>query len=87
MFGFGKKQKSGEIAKNRLQLVIYQDRMKTNPETVDQLKHELLAVIMRFIDIDKSEPDIIKISQPTSNDMNEPLALEVNIPIKGWKVR
>ena len=86
MFGFGKKQKSAEEARNRLKLVIYQDRMNTNPKLVEQLKREIMQVIQAYIEIDNTGLDI-KISPPSSQSGGEVPALEVNIPIKGWKVR
>jgi cell division topological specificity factor len=81
-----KKQKSGQIAKNRLQLVIYQDRMNTNPEMVENLKHDILQVIQAYIDIDENALDI-KINPPCEDSGEDGPALEVNIPIKGWKMR
>lgn len=88
MFGFGRKKDSGSssVAKDRLLLVINQDRMRANPEIVEQLKHDLMVVVMRYIDIDEAELDI-KINQPGFNELSEAPALEVNIPIKGWKAR
>ncbi|MDR2167988.1 MAG: cell division topological specificity factor MinE [Clostridiales bacterium] len=87
MFFNSRKQKSGEIAKNRLQLVIYQDRMNTNPELVDRLRYDILQVIKSYIDIDEGALDI-KISSPRGAALGEDgPALEVNIPIKGWKMR
>ncbi|MCL2170315.1 MAG: cell division topological specificity factor MinE [Defluviitaleaceae bacterium] len=78
---FRKKEKSGEIAKNRLQLVIQQDRMNTNPEMVASLKHELMQVIKNYIEIDESELDL-RVSPPAGTDE---YTMELNIPIKGWK--
>ena len=82
MFGF-KKQRSGQIAKNRLQLVIYQDRMSTNPEAIEMLKSDILKVIRNYMDIDEDAFDL-KVGPSGNSDVP---ALEVNIPIKGWKVR
>jgi cell division topological specificity factor len=50
---FGQKQPtSSEIAKERLQLVLVQDRFKISAATLDQLKDELIKVISRYVEID-----------------------------------
>jgi cell division topological specificity factor len=49
----GQKQPtSREIAKERLQLVLVQDRFKISPSTLDKLKDELIKVISRYVEID-----------------------------------
>jgi cell division topological specificity factor len=50
---FGQKQPtSREIAKERLQLVLVQDRFKISPDTLDKLKDELIKVISRYVQIE-----------------------------------
>jgi cell division topological specificity factor len=50
---FGQKQPtSREIAKERLQLVLVQDRFKISPDTLDKLKDELIKVISRYVEIE-----------------------------------
>lgn len=44
---------SREIAKQRLQLVLVQDRIKISPELLQTLKDELITVISRHIEIDR----------------------------------
>ena len=80
-------QKSGEIAANRLRLVIYQDRMRDRPELMQQLTQDMVEVLKSYVDIDEAELDI-KISAPNAQngDVDAP-TLEVNTPIKGWKTR
>ena len=84
---FDRKPKSGQIAKSRLQLVLFQDRMNTSPKMLEMLKSDLIAVLANYVDIDEDELDI-KISSPSdeANDNDGP-ALMANIPIKGWKAR
>ena len=76
---FDKKPRSGEIAKNRLQLVLIQDRMNTSPEIVEQLKSDILEVMLKYVDIDEDELDI------DMTDAEETASLVCNIPIKAWK--
>jgi len=50
---FGQKQpSSSEIAKERLQLVLVQDRFKISPDTLEKLKDELIKVISRYVEIE-----------------------------------
>jgi len=78
---FGKKQKSGSIAKSRLQLVLIQDRMNTSPETIEMLKSDILKVLSNYVDIDEDELDI------NMDKGEDGAALVANIPIKAWKKR
>jgi cell division topological specificity factor len=57
---FGQKQPtSSEIAKERLQLVLVQDRFKISPDTLDRLKDDLIKVISRYVEI---EADGVEVS-------------------------
>lgn len=50
---FGKK-KSAASAKERLQLVLINDRTDISPAMLDALKDEIIAVISRHVDVDPS---------------------------------
>jgi len=80
---FGSKKKSGEIAKNRLQLVLIQDRMNTSPEMLQNLKTDLIRVLEKYVDIDHNALDIRVGGSDRGND--EGPALLANIPIVKWK--
>jgi cell division topological specificity factor len=47
-----KKPSSREIAKNRLQLVLVQDRVNMSPRLLRTLRDELIAVISKYVEID-----------------------------------
>jgi len=84
LFSFlNKKQGSGKIAKNRLELVLVQDRMNTSPEVLEMLKSDILKVLSNYVDIDEKGLDIIIGNANNSNGF----ALEASIPIKAWKKR
>jgi len=78
---FNKKQKSGSVAKNRLQLVLIQDRLNTTPELIEMLKSDILKVLSNYVEIDEDELDI-----DMDSNADGP-ALVANIPIKSWKKR
>lgn len=75
---FGRKALgSGSVAKNRLQLVLIQDRVNLSPGKMDQLKDDLIEVISRYVEIDKSGIDI------ALTDTNRQSRLTAHIPIIG----
>ena len=51
---FKRPRKSKDIAKERLQLVLVQDRFKLSPELLETLKNELIDVITRHVDVDRA---------------------------------
>lgn len=56
---FGRQEPtSRQIAKNRLQLVLVQDRMNMSPQLLQTLKDELIAVISKYVDIDVENMEV-----------------------------
>lgn len=54
----GRKPKSADAAKERLKMVLINDRTDLTPAALEKLKDELLQVISRYVDID---PDTVNI--------------------------
>ena len=52
LFGVRYKSSSGEVAKERLRLVLAHDRTSISPAMLDKLKDEIVAVISRHVAID-----------------------------------
>ena len=52
------KKKSAHSAKERLQLVLIHDRTDLTQEVVEALKNELIAVILKHIDIDPASVQV-----------------------------
>ena len=52
VFGSRGKLSSGQVAKERLRLVLAHDRTSISPAMLDKLKDEIVAVISRHIAID-----------------------------------
>ena len=72
---FGRKEASGNVAKNRLQLVLVHDRVNLSPGKMDQLKDDLIQVISKYVEIDRDHMDI---SLTRENNQN---LLIANIPL------
>lgn len=64
-----------ETAKNRLKLVLMQDRSNLEPETMAQLREELIEVISKYIVIDKESLGL------NLDGNGESMALMLNIPV------
>jgi cell division topological specificity factor len=54
----GRKPKSVDAAKERLKMVLINDRTDLNPAALEKLKDEIMQVISRYVDID---PDTVTI--------------------------
>ncbi|MGH2542451.1 MAG: cell division topological specificity factor MinE [Ardenticatenaceae bacterium] len=77
---FGRKPASRKIAKDRLQLVLVHDRSGLSPELLGQMRDEIIAVLSKYVEIDREEMDI-QLTQ--GRDQNK---LVANIPIRRKRV-
>ena len=74
---FGKKQKTAEVARDRLQIIIAQERVKAQaPDYLPTLQKELLEVLSKYVHVSL---DDIRISQETQDGVD---VLELNITQK-----
>ncbi len=58
IFGRPPERDSADVAKQRLQLVLAQDRTNISPETLNVLKDEMIAVISRHVEIDRANVQV-----------------------------
>lgn len=49
---------AGELARERLTLMLVHDRLKLTPDLLDRIKEELLAVISKYVEIDETGVDV-----------------------------
>ena len=75
-----KKPTPGELAKERLKVVLVQDRIKLNPELLDLIRADLLAAISRRLEVDEQN---VEISLAREDRWDK---LYANVPIKRQKV-
>lgn len=76
-----KKEKSKNVAKERLKLVLVQDRSDLSPKFLDMIKTDIIKVISKYAEIDEEAFDI-KISKMKKDNNQTPIsALVANIPI------
>jgi len=76
---FGSKTSSGNVAKERLQVVLVHDRIKLPPHVMEQLRAELAAVISKYVDVDPAGIDISLSKQARQS------RLVADVPLTGAK--
>ncbi len=52
------KKKSGDVAKDRLKILLISDRINCSPELMEQIKAEISAVICKYMQIDREKMEI-----------------------------
>jgi cell division topological specificity factor len=72
---FRREEASRTLAKERLRLVLMSDRVSLAPETFDEMKGEMLAVIRRYLDIDERALDM------HFENLEKQFALLASIPV------
>ena len=80
-----KKKGSGDVAKDRLKLLLVSDRADCSPDVMMAIKNDIIQVISKYMEIDAEGLDI-QITQTESETSNGTVpALYANIPIKDLK--
>lgn len=83
---FSNKVTPKEVAKDRLRLILINDRGALAPEMLDKIREEILEVISKYIEIDGEDIDI-SFNKAEDEDGNSGPALVANIPIRNLKSR
>lgn len=74
-----KKEKSGKVAKKRLQMVLIQDRTSVSPEVMEKLRDDIIQVISKYMVINKSDMEI------SLENVEDSVALVANIPVQNMR--
>lgn len=72
---------SKEAAKERLHLVLMQDRANVSADFLDLMKQEIIEVIKKYIDVDENEIDVRLANKTNEDGTTGAPALYANIPI------
>lgn len=85
----GKKEKvqvkSKDAAKERLHLVLMQDRANVSADFLDLMKQEIIEVIKKYIDVDENAIDVRLTNKENGDGTTGAPALYANIPIVSIK--
>ena len=85
LFDLFKKKNSGDLAKDRLKLLLVSDRANCSPDIMEKIKNDIIQVISKYMDIDVEGLDI-QITQTESESSNGTVpGLFANIPIRDMK--
>lgn len=88
---FKKKNKKEEAksnkdtAKERLHLVLMQDRANVSADFLEMMKQEIIDVIKKYVNVDEDEINVTLTNQVNSDGTTGAPALYANIPIKEIK--
>ncbi|MCI7090806.1 MAG: cell division topological specificity factor MinE [Veillonellaceae bacterium] len=74
-----KKEKSGKVAKKRLQMVLIQDRASVSPEVMEKLRDDIIQVISKYMVINKTDMEI------SLENVEDSVALVANIPVQNMR--
>lgn len=70
------RNKSGAVAKDRLQIVLMHDRADISPELMNSLRNDIIEVIRNYVEIDEGRIELELEHEDSS------VALVANIPVK-----
>ena len=76
---FGQKEKSGAVAKQRLQMVLIHDRSDISPGLIEQIKDDIIEVIARRLAID-SDNVVVNLAQTARESR---LVAEIPLQVNG----
>lgn len=74
-----KREKSGKVAKKRLQMVLIQDRASVSPEVMEKLRDDIIKVISKYMVINQSDMEI------SLENVEDSVALVANIPVQNMR--
>lgn len=80
-----KEDNSGKEAKERLHLVLMQDRANVSADFLEMMKQEIIEVIKKYIDVDENQIDVRLTNQENDDGSKGAPALYANIPIVNIK--
>ena len=77
--------KSKDTAKERLHLVLMQDRANVSADFLDMMRQEIIEVIKKYIDVDEKDIDVRLTNKTNEDGTTGAPALYANIPILNIK--
>ena len=72
-------EKSGKVAKRRLQMVLIQDRASVSPEVMGMIRDDIIQVLSKYMIIDKTDMEI------SLENVDDSVALVANIPVQNLR--
>ncbi len=82
-----RENKSKDVAKERLKLVLVHDRANVSPQFLEMIKGDIVGVIKDYIEVDENGLEITITKTKREFDDTMVPALVANIPIKRMKYK
>lgn len=76
-----RKNKSGEIARRRLKLLLVSDKANCSPEIMEMIKDDMIHVISKYMEIDDRYMEVGITKLESTRDAGPIPALYANIPL------
>ena len=76
-----KETKSKQTAKDRLHLVLMQDRANVSADFLEMMKQEIIEVIKKYIEVDEKEIDVRLTNEVKEDGTTETTEVDANIPL------
>ncbi|MCI6886256.1 MAG: cell division topological specificity factor MinE [Lachnospiraceae bacterium] len=76
------KSNSGEIARNRLKLLLVSDQASICPGLIDLIKDDMIGVLSRYAEVDSSKIDLKFTKFASAGTREELPALSARIPLR-----
>ena len=78
---FFQKRSSGNIARDRLKILLISDRVNCSPEMMNMIKNDIAGVISRYMKIDEESMEVQITKKNSMGASTKSPFLYVNIPI------
>ena len=79
-FHFFNRKSSGNIAKDRLKVLLISDRINCSPHTLNLMKQDIIRCISKYMSIDEENMEIV-LKKNNKRGKNKKPSLYANIPI------
>jgi len=79
-FHFFNRKSSGNIAKDRLKVLLISDRINCSPHTLNLMKQDIIRCISKYMSIDEENMEIV-LKKNNKRGKNKRPSLYANIPI------
>lgn len=85
MLKFLRRKSSGQIARDRLKILLISDRMSCSPQMMELIKHDIAKVISKYMKIDTNSMEIEISNTSSKGKLVKHPTLYANIPILDMK--
>lgn len=79
--------RSGEVARKRLKLLLAADKTNCSPEFLEMIKDDLFAVISKYLDIDRGDVEVGLTKTFPNREESQMPVLYAAVPIDGSLLR